>query len=256
MSWSESPSTRARITAAASSGTTLRKTPAAVPRATLAARNRRARAYACRFSRARSGSWKRLAPELDEHRPEIPALRGHLETRAEQGAQVPAGVADAAGLRRHAAVEVGHDGRGRAAEDGALVPEVVVEDSGAHAGLRRDPLHREAGVTVARQAADRRADDRRPALGGDLRDAGSSGLAAEPRPRRAPSGRRTRLPVPRHRAWPPRHAGSTCRHRYIGWSTNLSLSRILTGRARAVNLLRGVRDLGPRGRRARLYWSP
>jgi len=109
-----------------------------------------------------------LAPELDEHDPELALLHRQPEAGGDEGAQARAGLARTPRLcRRDAAVEVRRHGGERGHEDRALVGEVVVEDPLAHAGRARHLLHREARVAVAGQAADRGAHDLFPAERGD-----------------------------------------------------------------------------------------
>ncbi len=77
-----------------------------------------------------------LAPELDEHGPELAVARGDLQARAHEGAKAAPRPARAAGLRGYPAVEIGAHAQGGGGEDRALVREVVVEDALAQAGLR------------------------------------------------------------------------------------------------------------------------
>ena len=173
MSWSDSPSVRARITTAASSGETLPKGAGRGAAGDASGQEPPGPRVRVPVQPRQVPVVQRFAPELDEHGPEVAALQRDPETRAQQRPKPAAGIAGTAGLRRHATVEVGDDAGGGAREDRALVAKIVMEDPGAHARLGRDPLHRERGVAVAREAADCRPDDRRAALGGD---SGAGGL--------------------------------------------------------------------------------
>jgi len=92
---------------------------------------------------------ERLAPELDEHGPEVAAMDRGLEAPPDHRAEPPARVPGPAGLRGHATIEVGGHPQGRRGQHRGLVAEVVVEDTRTHGSLRGDPLHGEARVPVA-----------------------------------------------------------------------------------------------------------
>ena len=100
-----------------------------------------------------------LAPELDEHGPEVAALhRGLRQARITARSRARASRAPRA-CDRHPAVEIGGHPQGGGGRASPLVAEVVVEDALAHPGLRGDPLHGEARVAVARETADGGAHD-------------------------------------------------------------------------------------------------
>ena len=115
-----------------------------------------------------------LAPEGDEHRPRLAVQGGGGQARSDEAAEPGPRVPRATRLGGHAPVEVLRDPVGGRGQDGALVPEVVVEDAGRDAGVRGHALHGQAGVAVPRQAPDGGADDGVPPHGRDA-DLGTHG---------------------------------------------------------------------------------
>src|SRR4029453_14291834 len=67
-----------------------------------------------------------LAPQLDEHCPELAVARGHLQAGADERAQAAPGPPGASRLGGDAAIEISAHAQRGGGEDGLLVLEVVV----------------------------------------------------------------------------------------------------------------------------------
>jgi hypothetical protein len=100
-----------------------------------------------------------LAPELDEHHPEVAVLVGQRQAAPDDGPQPTGRIRRPLEQDVESPIQIGHDRVEGRDENRALVLEVVVQDSLADARLAGHLLRPEARRPVAGQAAEGRPDD-------------------------------------------------------------------------------------------------